>query len=61
MGVHMHSTRVQELSVSQEDVRSLGSRVTGDFEPPGVFWEPNLDPLQEQQELLTSELSPQPL
>lgn len=42
---------------SEEGVRSLGTGVTDDCEPPHWCWELNPGPLQEQQVLLTAESS----
>lgn len=41
----------------EEGIKSLGTRVTNFYELPCGYWEPNLGPLNEQQVLLTAEMS----
>lgn len=48
-----------EIGGEHECTGFPGVEVTGSCEPPGGHWELNLSPLEEQQELLITEPSPQ--
>lgn len=55
--VYMDPVCVWYLWRSKEGIGSLGTGVRDGWQPPFGFWEPNLVPLQEQQVILTAELS----
>lgn len=59
MGVLSEYKCTQYSQRPEVGIRSPGTGITEDYELPCGCWNPNLDPLQEQQRILTTEPSTQ--